>query len=271
MMVRLTNEQLKKLQLIELEMLKEIDRICRKYNIKYSLDGGTLLGAIRHKGFIPWDDDADIVMLRSEYEKFYKACQKELDREKFFLQEFRTDSEYRWGYSKMRRRGTIFLREGQEHIKCVQGIFVDIFICDNVPDNFFLKRMYWMICYCVRKGLYSVVGKNKKEGIFKVCCYRVLSKVPRGCWEDIIYIISKQWIKVRTKNVAHITYPYPKSCKYGVPRKCFESYTERNFEGHSFKVFENYDLYLKLLFGEYMKLPPVNKRKTHPVSKIRLI
>lgn len=83
-MIELDATTLRKLQMTELEMLKEVDRICRKYDIKYSLDGGTLLGAIRHNGFIPWDDDADVVMLRPEYIRFYKACKKELDKDKFF-------------------------------------------------------------------------------------------------------------------------------------------------------------------------------------------
>ena len=78
-MVNIEGELLRKLQMTELEMIIEVDRICRKHQIQYSLDGGTLLGAIRHNGFIPWDDDADLVMLRDEYEKFYNVCMKELD------------------------------------------------------------------------------------------------------------------------------------------------------------------------------------------------
>ena len=159
-MIKLEGKLLRQLQMTELEMLIEVDRICRKYDIRYSLDGGTLLGAIRHNGFIPWDDDADVVMLRSEYDKFYKACLKELDTEKFFLQEYRTDSQYRWGYSKMRRNGTVFLREGQEHVKCNQSVFIDIFIYDNVPDHIVIRRLHLFLCYCTRKALHSEVGKK---------------------------------------------------------------------------------------------------------------
>ena len=93
----ISNTELRQLQKIELEMLVELDRICRKYQIAYSLDGGTLLGAVRHKGFIPWDDDADVIMLRKEYMKFRKACIKELDRTRFFLQDYQSDPQYRWG------------------------------------------------------------------------------------------------------------------------------------------------------------------------------
>ena len=100
----ITKDILEKLQKVELEMLIEIDRICRKNNIKYSIMYGTLLGAVRNGGFIPWDDDCDVVFKRDEYEKFFEACKKDLDTSKFFLQEHRTDPNYLFGYGKLRRK-----------------------------------------------------------------------------------------------------------------------------------------------------------------------
>ena len=95
-LVVLTTSDLENMHKIQLNMLIEFDKICRRNNIKYILDAGTLLGAVRHKGFIPWDDDIDVRFKREEYEKFYEACKKDLDNEHFFLQEYRTDPNYRW-------------------------------------------------------------------------------------------------------------------------------------------------------------------------------
>lgn len=270
-MIELDQETLRKLQMTELDMLKEVDRICRKYNIKYSLDGGTLLGAIRHDGFIPWDDDADVVMLREEYVKFSKACEKELDFEKFFLQDFRTDVNYRWGYSKMRRNGTIFLRKGQEHGNWNQSVFIDIFVYDQVPDNFILRKLHLFICFCIRKGLYSEVGKKTAATEFLRKWYLFINQIPRDVWINLLEFIAEITNRNRTELVRHMTYPYRKECRYGLPRVCFDEYIEKDFEGYQFKIFKNYDLYLKRLYGDYMVLPPIEKRKTHPVSKLKLI
>ena len=93
-MVKYTDETLKQLHSTILEMLIEFDRICRKYNIPYIIESGTLLGAVRNKGFIEWDDDADIKMLRKDYNKFCEVCEKDLDKNRFFLQNYNTDKNY---------------------------------------------------------------------------------------------------------------------------------------------------------------------------------
>lgn len=269
-MIKLEGKLLRQLQMTELEMLIEVDRICGKYGIRYSLDGGTLLGAVRHHGFIPWDDDADVVMLRQEYDKFYEACRRDLDTERFFLQEYRTDPGYRWGYSKMRRNGTVFLREGQEHVQCNQSVFIDIFIYDNVPDHAAARRLHLFLCYCIRKALYSEVGRKNAGNPLLRSWYGMLSRIPRELWFRLIEGIAGQMNKKRCELVRHMTYPYRKECRYGLPAECFEEYTEKDFEGYRFKVFQNYRLYLTRLYGDYMTLPPEGQRKTHPVSRIKL-
>lgn len=126
---------LEKLQKVELEMLIEVDRICRKNNIKYSIMYGTLLGAVRNSGFIPWDDDCDIMFKRNEYEKFFEACKKDLDTSRLFLREHRTDPRYLFGHSKSRRNDAVFKKDDQGNIKKYDDIFMDSFIHDNILED----------------------------------------------------------------------------------------------------------------------------------------
>ena len=144
----LKDEEFRKMQLLELDMLVELDKVCRKHNIKYSMFGGTLLGAIRHKGFIPWDDDIDVVMLREEYDKFKKHID-ELDSSICYFQDNDTDPEYRWGYGKLRRTNTKFVRVGQEHLKCKTGIFIDVFPLDDIPKSPIGQMINDFRCFCL--------------------------------------------------------------------------------------------------------------------------
>ena len=271
--VELSDKDLRKLQINLLEMLIEIDRICRKYDIKYSLDGGTLLGAIRHKGFIPWDDDVDIIMRREEYQKFYKACKLEIDKKRFFLQEYRTDEGYRWGYEKMRRKGTEFIRLGQEHLKNRTGIFVDIFVVDNVPDQWLMRRLHYGACFVIRKLLYAELGmKNEKSVLARMVYGWCFRKVPRDAVFEWRNRIAQKCNRRRTELVAHMTYPYPKRTKFGMPAICFDEMIDIEFEGYKFQCFKEYDTYLSLLYGNYMEFPPKEKQVAHlDVSSIQLL
>lgn len=265
-------EELRKLQLIELEMLIEFDRICRKYDIKYSLDGGTLLGAVRHKGFIPWDDDIDVIMLRSEYQRFKKAAKKELDTERFFLQDYTTDPEYRWGWAKLRRNGTSFIRSGQEHLKQHDGIFIDIMVADNVPDGFIERRIHHFGCYLVRKLMYSEVGKYQEKNPVIRFLYNMMSRVERDKIFRLRNNLIKRAGKERTELVSHYTHYYPANMRYGRWRDCFDEMIEVEFEGRKFPIFKEYDRYLKPGYGDYMKLPPEKDRIPHlTVSSLKMI
>jgi lipopolysaccharide cholinephosphotransferase len=256
---QISETELKQLQKIELEMLVELDRICRKYQIEYSLDGGTLLGAVRHKGFIPWDNDADVIMLRREYMKFRKACNKELDRTRFFLQDYQSDPEYRWGYAKLRRNNTKFVRQGQEGLKH-QSVFMDILVADNVPDGYAARRLHHFLCFLIRKALYSEVGKHLEKNIFLKYIYRILSRIPRNWIFRVRNRLAARTNRRRTELISHYTLEYPKHCRYGLPRECFDEMIEMEFEGKIFYGFRNYHRYLSMYYGDYMTLPPKEKQ-----------
>ena len=142
-------EEFRRMQLLQLDMLVELDRVCREHNINYVIFCGTQLGAVRHKGYIPWDDDADIAMLRENYEKF-KSYASELDPEVCFFQDHSTDPYYRWGYGKLRRTGTTFIRVGQEHIKCKTGLFIDVFPLDDIPKSLIGQMVQDFNCFQTR-------------------------------------------------------------------------------------------------------------------------
>lgn len=264
----LTDVEIKQIQNIELEILIEFDRICRKHNILYSIDGGTLLGAIRHGGFIPWDDDADVIMNRKEYEKFLNVIDIELDNSRFYFQDLNRTPGYRWGYGKLRRKQTEFIRLNQEFMPYEQGVFMDIFVCDNVPNNYLLRALCNVHSFIYRKAFYSMVGKNITHGITKFV-YNMLSNIP----EDKLKARYNNYIEFRnkqqTKWVKCLTFPACNN-KYGYKREWYEDTIDIEFEGVLLKGARNYVEYLTFLYGDYMKLPPVEQRKAHPVSTFKI-
>lgn len=262
----LTEQDLTKIHKVELELLIEIDRICRKYNILYSIDGGTLLGAVRHKGFIPWDDDADVIMNREAYQKFLSVVDKELDSTKFYFQDLNRTQGYRWGYGKLRRVNSEFIRLNQEYMPYQQGIFLDVFVCDNVPDNYLLRCVCNFHSFIYRKIFYSEVGKHVEKGISKKI-YQLLNQIP----EQKLKKRYAAYVKFRNKKYTHtvkcLTFP---ACNktYGYKREWYEETIDMKFENIVLQGCKNYNEYLTFLYGDYMKLPSTDKRKVHPVSKL---
>ena len=265
----LSKEELRELQMIELEMLEEVDRICKKCGIRYCISAGTQLGAIRHKGFIPWDDDADVAFLRSEYEKFLKACEKELDKDRFYVQDYTITEGYRWGYGKLRRKGTQFVRLNQEHMIYEQGIFVDLMPYDNVPDNFWKRKWHIFCCFLYRKIFYAPVGMVEKKGIEKII-YSMLNKLS----DEKVYTSYTRFIQKsnqkQTKRIRILSIPVPGK-EGGYLRSCFEELIPTEFEGVQLMGMKNYDAYLGYKYGDYMEIPPEEKREIHPVLELKLI
>jgi lipopolysaccharide cholinephosphotransferase len=247
---------LRKLQLLELKILLELKRICEKHHIQYFLMGGTLLGAVRHQGFIPWDDDIDIGMIRSEYVKFLTICNDELSQE-YFLQTFESDETYPYSFAKLRLNGTKYPEPVNKGIFCHKGIFIDIFPFDHVPNNY--------LCRMVHRSKLMVSSRmcELKYG------YR---KIPSTLKGRLLYHLSKvfsktQVTKMREKlfrkyNKKHTDF-YINGSLYCYPAEIFEQFSELEFEGIKFPVPAGYPTYLECAYGDYMRLPPEHERIRH--------
>lgn len=290
----LSREELRKMQLLQLDILKEFDRICRKHGLKYTLCGGSMLGAVRHKGFIPWDDDVDVTLLRKDYEKFCEICKTELDSEKYFLQTMDTDPEYRLIYGKILLNGTAFVRAGQEHLKSRNGIFIDIFPRDGKSDCFPIRYIQKKLAYLMRKTLYSPVGAKKTPHKFNRFIFRMLSKLPRSFPYKLNKLIDALNFKKETTYVSCFGLMADKEKKklelgkegykayvekimampeeereerrirnIGLKRVFFEEVMDMQFEDMQAMVTTYYDDWLRINYDDYMQLPPEEKRVMH--------
>jgi lipopolysaccharide cholinephosphotransferase len=263
-----TPHELRQIQLTELELLKEVDRICRKSKITYRISAGTLLGAVRHGGFIPWDDDADLIFLRKDYERFRIACKTELGKD-YYIQDQRSTKGYRWGYGKLRRKDTLFVRDGQEHMPYKQGIFIDLFVYDYVPDAYPLRTLYAIIGFLFRKAFWAEIGQYTAKG-FEKLCYHYLALIPERRLKELFYDFMHFFCNKKTHWLRAMTFPPPNK-NYGFPAELWNGVSEIMFEGHKFLTFKNPDAYLQFRYGDYMTLPPEKERKCHPVSKLLLL
>ena len=262
------DEVFKKIQRVELEMLKEVDRICRKYGIVYELDGGTLLGAVRYGGFIPWDDDIDIRMLRTDYDRFCEVCQQEFG-DKYFWQTYQTDPQYRWGYGRVIKNNTKFYRADHEMIKSKNGIFLDIFPCDNMPEKGITKRMFNFRCFMARKTGYSVVGKKSEKNPFKKFGYSILALIPMSVAAKEFDRLAYKYAKQETKYVRTPGWHWKQESD-GYLRSWLTEYTEIQFEDMVAYAPKDMEGFLKYMYGaDYMTPPPIDKRKPqHPATHI---
>lgn len=267
--VHLDNCQLRALQLVELELLCEFRRVCDKAGIPYAIIAGTLLGAVRHGGFIPWDDDADVALLREDYEKFREACKTELNHEKFYFQDQDETPGYRWGYGKLRKRGTQFVRIHQESMPYEQGVFIDVFPLDSVPNGYAERCLMNFLCMLLRKALWSEIGKTASESAVGRIVFSLMAKIPLGLLHRCRDIIIGYSSRLKSDWVRILMFPTPNRC-WGYPRCYYENTRTHSFEGQMFLGPSDYEGYLTFKFGDWRTLPPENQRKTHPVSEFKV-
>lgn len=263
MSIQFTQEELDKIHKIQIEMLFEVDRICRKYDIKYIVSGGTMLGAVRNHRFIPWDDDIDIRMVRTEYERFCEACEEELDKSKYFLQNHKTDAEYPWQYGKMRYIHSKYTRVGQEHLKMQDGIFVDIIPSDGLPNNYIARKAVLTKSYILRKLLYSRVGSVTEENPVKRSAYRLMNRVPKNWVFKKMEKLEKKYSGSECCYQTSYCFCRPRQKRF-IERSWHLDTIEVEFEGRKVFIPKEYDKWLLMSYGEdYMTPPPEEERVVH--------
>lgn len=268
-MYHLTPIELRQVQMIELEMLLEVDRICKKNNIKYCISAGTQLGAIRHGGFIPWDDDVDVALMRKEYEQFREACKTDLDHEKFYFQDQETTEGYRWGYGKLRRKNTKFIRLNQEFMPYEQGIFIDLMPYDYVPDNYLERKVHALKCFFYRKSFWATVGKRTAKGVERFI-YMMLDEISdEWLFKSYSHFVQSSNRKSSSR-MRILTLPVPGK-EHGYESRCLNDIADITFEGSVVSGMKHYDAYLSYKYGDYMTLPSKENRKVHPVSTLETL
>lgn len=243
------------------EILIEIHNFCEKNNIKYSLGFGTLLGAIRHKGFIPWDDDVDVLMLREDYERFIKT----FNSDNYGVNACNIDNKYYLPFAKVYDKRTIKIEPVYTPNGFEIGVNVDIFPIDYFNDEERYKKIVKK-----RKGL-------RRKFFFS----QFLIKKPK-CFKDFIKNIIAPFYNKKNNKYANMLNNYIRKNNknkndkrilvhneifnnrpYIFPITLFDSLIKVEFEGREFYSIKDYDIYLKVCYGDYMKLPPEEQRITH--------
>lgn len=263
---------LRKLQLTQLEIAREIKRVCEKNGIRYFLCCGSFLGAVRHQGFIPWDDDLDIGMLRQDYVRFCELAPKELDS-RFCLQNWHTDPDYSLPFAKVRLRNTLLL-ENKSAPLAENGIYVDIFPFDNAPEEPSAQRAM------ARRLVTLFRLKLMKSGM------RPWMEGDRLHWKKRVGYLPYQLLALMTgresliRRFEEIAGSAPRGklvCRQRAwsrldcyQRAWCEELGEYSFEGELFPGPRDYDSFLSAIYGDYMTLPPEDQREDrHQILRLR--
>ena len=242
---------IRKIQLEELEMLKKLDKILKDNNFKYFALGGTVLGAIRHGGFIPWDDDIDIGLFRKDFEKMEEIIEKILP-ENFKYFSVKNNSIKKGPIGKF-----YYIKNKKENIYNMPSI--DIFPLDNVPNNFILEKIQNIFSKIYHLSVCKKSALNRGK-INYFLTKIILWIIPDFCLDYLAKISKRIVILWNDKDTLYINNIYGANYEK-VPRECFFYLEEKKFENFSILIPKDYDTYLKILYENYMIFPPKEKRK----------
>ena len=266
-------ELLRKVQLTQFEIAKEIRRVCEENDIRYFLSDGTFLGAVRHQGFIPWDDDMDMGMLRADYEKFCRIAPEKLGKD-YVFQNWYTDPNYGLPFGKGMKRGTIYIESKKTRRLQENGFYVDIFPFDYVPED-----------EAAQRNLALRLRKLYRIQLMK-CGYQPWMENDRIQWKKRLGYLYYQLLalgksqQTLAKEFDALATSYPETgtvCEqvadirpdFFYPTRIFREFGTYRFEGEDFCGVKDYDGYLTKLYGDYMQLPPEDKRENrHQIVQV---
>lgn len=255
---------------VDLDIVKKVVTICDKHGLNYYMLGGTMLGAIRHKGFIPWDDDIDLGIPRNDYEEFLRIAPKELPSH-LKVVNYRTDSEYHYYITRILDTDTKVEEERIGNDNRYTNASIDIFPIDGTPNNNLLRKIYFfrvlyhraLMSLCYKDSIDRKRPRGKAERVLLWVMERLpIEKMttPRKQKDIIDKLLRKQKIE-GAKYIGNIMGAY--RTKEIVPSRFYGKGKMYPFEDIELRGMELADEYLKWTYGDYMKLPPDNKRKTH--------
>lgn len=266
---------LNKVQKLQFEMAKEVARVCEQNNISYFICGGTFLGAIRHKGFVPWDDDMDFGMTRDNFEKFLEIAQAELG-DKYFVQTWETDPGYGLPFAKVRLNGTEYIEKNSQAANMNKGVYVDIFPWDNIADDEADKKKQWYTVHIfwhllMNKCNYDYINKNSMLKRIVAWGLKMTSKLfPLEFIHKNLYKNLTKYRNVQTEKAANFCEGSPME-RETWERKWFTEFDKYQFEDTFFYGPKDWDECLTHFFGDYMTPPPESERAVgHNIIKIDL-
>lgn len=265
--------EIKEIQSVLLSLLLEFDDLCKKHKIKYFLGGGTLLGAVRHQGFIPWDDDIDVMMLREDYDRFC-ALPKEQLPSHLFIQTHKTDPFYHGDMAKLRINDTVYNTEFSSKFPMMHnGVFIDVFAHDKTSNFIIMQKLHCFFTKFARSAVYHKWDESPMHfyGKYKILCKiaTFILSISSICFLENMREFILTFYKNRKTNFLYDG--IGQHLDHGVfPEEWLRHSIDVSFEGRLFPAPSEYDKYLKFSYGDYMKIPSASERKLHNIKNIDL-